>query len=227
MVTTPKISKLKAFWNKTSGKVVIIAGFVAALTTIFGGLSSLIGFFKSPKSKGVQIVDVYIGRNDTIDLKLRNTGSEVAYIKSARLHVKKKWKIVPDSGGHFVKVDPTETYQLNIYSEKEAPYTIEVPLSQGIKPNDIDRFRLSLYHHQPGNDNNTYVYLADLELVMDEDNATVKKPDILFAFELPMRSYERMTKGNIDAVWAINKEKGYKSELLTDILAKPPLKLIP
>lgn len=214
----------KTFWSKTSGKVIVVSGFIAAVTTILTSFGSVLNLFRSAKNKGVQVVDVMIGSNDTIDVKLRNTGSEVAYIKKARLHVKRSWKIVPDTSSSFMKVEPTETYQVNIDSEKEAPYTIEIPVSQGIKPNDFDRFQLSLYHKQPDSDNNTYVYLTDIELVMDENNAIVKKPNILFAFELPMQRYEKLKPGNFEAIQEIKSINGYQSTTLVELLSKIRLK---
>lgn len=216
---------LKTFWSKTSGKVIVVSGFIAAVTTIFTSFGSVLNLFRSAKSKGVQIVDITIA-NDTIDLKLRNNGSEVAFLKRVRLDVKRSWKIIPDTSSNFIKVDAAAVYQLNIDSKKPAPYAIEVPVSQSIKPNETDRFQLSLYSNinDSRGDNEAGVYLADLEIFMNENNASVKQKDILFAFELPMQHYEKMRPENIRSVNEINAIKGYKSPVLTALLSRIRLK---
>lgn len=212
-------TKFQDFWKKTVGKVVIISGFLAGVATFLTSLGAIKDFFKSATNdKGVQFVDVTIGFNDTIDIKLRNNGKEVAFIKRIEVDFKKSWKLVPDGGTHYIYIEPDEVYNINIDSKKEAPFVISTNISQGIKPNETDRFLLSLHNNMYKN--YTYVYLADIKLIMNEDNTTITKPDVLFSFELPLQKYTKPNEDNKRVIREIETGSGYKSEPLVGLLEK-------
>lgn len=141
------------------------------------------GYGKQGSSKAknrLSIVDARFSSTSkefpVLDIKLRNTG-EVAYIKRAVIKVKSIQEIespdcpmaVPASWNYDVKLPTTG-----------APLTVEVDMSQSIRPQDVDRFTLTLGNDGPPG-TSFYAFRASLDLIFDEDNKLISIKDIAFA----------------------------------------------
>jgi hypothetical protein len=118
--------------------------------------------------------DPKAGELPVLDVKLRNTSSQVAFLKKAVFHVRKVWPIVP-FGICFSEVTISANYDVR-FPSKVPPYTVQEKLSQSIPSNGVDRFTLTL---RP--DTLAHILLATLELVYDGDGKSIEAGEILFA----------------------------------------------
>ena len=104
----------------------------------------------------------------SIDIKLRNSSGEVAYVTSARLTLRKQLPIEPlDCFGGKGRVDRSYRYPLAVEEVTSLPYTKTIALSQEVQSNGVDFFSLKL--SLPW----SYVYEADIDLVYDETRKMV------------------------------------------------------
>lgn len=114
-----------------------------------------------------------------IDIKLRNIGEKVAFIKKAKFYVKNIWELSPLS-------EPLGPYEISYIYDVflpilTTPYNISTNLSQEIKSNEVDRFTISL-----GNDAfikkylyRDLIFLMSLELIYNENNKLIKSQDFV------------------------------------------------
>ena len=94
-----------------------------------------------------------------IDIKVRNTGDEPAFISHLDIQIKRK-KVVPDLAGYYALPASWEyTVLLNPHVETD---TKTIMISQKVPPNDLDRFFLIIGHDM---DYGELIY-ADYELKM-------------------------------------------------------------
>jgi hypothetical protein len=154
-----------------------------------------------------------------VDIKMRNSGEEVAFIKRVELVIKRKWVLTVDKGPSFMVRPSSKTYDITMDSERAAPYTIPVKVSHQIDPGGTDRFTLSL-KHGPGT-YNTYVYLADVKIYFNEDEHPIVRENIFFAFEASSsNSYKKNDSGNLQSVNEINSIHGEKEETINNLVNK-------
>jgi transcriptional regulator with XRE-family HTH domain len=128
-------------------------------------------------------------KNCKIDVKLRNTGEKVAYIKQADFDIKNIWylnkkaKSIPVSS-----VISTQEYDINIDIIDRVPYSLSKKISQAVKPNDVDRFTFSL-GRELGFLDDTIIKLV-IKLIYDEDDKKSISKDLYCDFlEEPISHY--------------------------------------
>lgn len=130
----------------------------------------------------------------TLDIKVRNTGERVVYLKEANFNVERTWELwstifparVPVSGNHDVTLTPAGT-----------PYTRTVELSRSIDPNEVDRFTFTLTLNDRAraySEKTNYVFLTTVDLVYDEDDKVLSSEKLLFVRELPWQQAESGVK---------------------------------
>jgi hypothetical protein len=139
---------------------------------------------ESPPSDDLRLVDVAFaesGEFPILDLKVRNVGHNVAYLKRLELVVRKVWKL--QSNVHPSSVAASWTYDVMLpLAPSDRP--ISVSASQMIAPNGVDRFKIRL-----GNDGASasvvYVFHISLALVYNEDERRLVSRPILFTAKAP------------------------------------------
>ena len=245
-------SKPQSFWKKTSSKVIIVTGIIAALAALLNNLDSIQNFFQSKfgEKKGLNIVDVSVDdtlknsdttknidtaltgscKHDTkisnvnfnkqsVDIKLRNNGNEVALIKRVEIEIKKKWVLIVEKGVTYSEKPSSATYDININTERNTPFTLKVNVSHEIKPNETDRFTMTL-KNGPGAFN-TYVYLADLNIFFNEGDEPISKHNLLFAFESNQsNTYKKNDDRNLQSINEINMVEEEKNSLIKKLISK-------
>lgn len=119
----------------------IIGGIVAALATVY----QIFFANKGAEEARLEVVDFQIENNKSypkISVKLRNTGGKIAYLKEARL-VLKKPRITEESGHSAANVNPVQynwLISLKDIQERQGRY----PLSRKIDSNDADNLQFVL-----------------------------------------------------------------------------------
>jgi hypothetical protein len=169
-------------------------------------------------SKRLKTERIVFQDQETIDIKLRNNGTEVLVIKRIEILFKKKWIIYPDEGIDYTELPSTKTYSIVIGGRQDAPYVRTIPVSQVIEPGKADRFTMSLKCILFGDD--TYVYLADVKIIYNEDNAEVVKSNLFLAFEKPLQIYKKDDSANIKSINEMRGIKGQRTPTLEGILGK-------
>lgn len=157
-------------------------------------------------------------QRNAIDIKLRNNGNEIAFIKKVEILVKKRWIFFCEEENVDYFVAPTTaSYAFTLTSRREPPYVISVNVSHTIKPSEADRFELLSDCTMDGN--RTFVYLVDILIIYNEDNSTVAKKNLFLTFQ-PYHNkdiYKRDPK-NLKSMQEIKSTLGERTETLDSIL---------
>lgn len=126
-----------------------------------------------------------------LEVTLRNTGDEAAYLKSATVNVRRAWRLEPKFfTGAFVQAPAN--YDIEIVAEG-IPYSLSHAISQAIQPSHVSRFVLRLkspIHH---------VILADLDLTYEADDKKLSSASLLFAQAGSNCQYPVMTPEKLSA----------------------------
>lgn len=115
-----------------------------------------------------------------LDIKIRNTG-EVAFLKRADFNVKHVWEL---ESYYCPMAEPASWNYDVLLPTVGAPYRRSKEISQSVRPQDVDRFTFTI-----GNDGATplssYVFLANVSLVYNENEQILTTPDVLFSSRPP------------------------------------------
>lgn len=128
--------------------------------------------------------------DNTLDIKVRNTGSKVGYIKRAIVTVDRIWRLETVTG-YLAAVIRTGTYDV-VLPIKPTPYDLEVEVSQAIKPNEVDRFGLRITVDEDSEyycSDDDYLFKFEVAFYYDADNKSFKTGDILFAHYNGLQDY--------------------------------------
>jgi hypothetical protein len=198
-----------------------LLGFVGVL-----GAAIITGFFglraPTPSGSNLELVDVSIlkesQRATTLDVKVRNTGGQVAFLKEADFEVQRVWEL--RSAVFAERVRSTYSYDVML-SPKGAPYNRTEKLAQRIDPNGVDRFTLDLALDPRAKlDTETgtieYVFLIDMNLTYNEDNEVVSSEKVLLVQPLPYEneaySFRTVRAHNQEVAEEVDSTEGIKSE---------------
>jgi hypothetical protein len=181
----------------------IIAALIAGFFALLSPITSAIVQSRSSDAT-VELVDVSVRDSadkatTTLDIKVRNTGEEVALVKEATLGVKKVWELRTGNRGTGGFLPSSHNYDVRL-STSGAPYTKTAKLSQSIEPNEVDRFTITLNLKRGADPNKTHAFLMTLELVSNEDAEITSSRNLLFVPWLPwdMKDYAPETPGEQD-----------------------------
>jgi hypothetical protein len=156
---------------------------ITGIFTPFGGVSW------QPSSTGAELrlVDVLInkpGKFPEIEIKVRNIGDQVAFLKKAEFIVLGQWNIFPNPYARPTIVPISYTYDVEIPIQG----TATVNISQAIEPNSVDRFSFRLvsrgdFYPYVG----LFLYLIRIKLIYNEDNRELITPPILMHIPPPVK----------------------------------------
>jgi len=161
-------------------RAAIVAGILAITGAIVSALIPVIPALFGESS--LQLVDVSFidsGEFPVLDIKLRNTGDKIAFLKRADFEVEKIWTLEATVFPSAEEVSQNYNVILPLSGD---PYSISKSISQSIKPNNVDRFTFTL-GNDGGGPPRFYVYLMTVKLVYDEDDKSLKTQRLLFVTE--------------------------------------------
>ena len=212
-------------------RAAVLGGMFVLVAAVFTSSISIIVRSCEPKVVGdslLQLVDATIAETDEfpkLDIKLRNIGDKVAFLKRATIHVDKLWVFRPTG---LPSAEPVSWNYDIILPIKDTPYSVPVEISQVIKPDSTDRFTLSLGNNA-SQGAEQYVFLIMVELCYDEDNKTLVTGKIAFlanaaASILGMYFpggdfYREVTVENKRIVNELRQLEVYKSKNLLEIMS--------
>jgi hypothetical protein len=117
------------------------------------------------------------GMRPYIEVKIRNTGEETAFLKQARVTVRdvsilRGGMAAPGYLPGYIDVSGQYTVTLRAESDVEA-----ISISQAIPANEVDRFQFHITFD--GDSMATALFLVSVELVYNEDNRTLRTDEML------------------------------------------------
>ncbi|MFW3166456.1 hypothetical protein WBQ28_18450 [Pseudomonas syringae pv. syringae] len=137
-------------------------------------------FEPSPPAHSLKVVDFYEvidedednqkDRDDLateVELKLRNSGSEVAFVKEISIHTVKHWNLVTDRNHRIV--DVSATYDISL-SEK-AGSVAKKKIHHELKPQETDRIRFKLHSKFWADPDGLSLYLIEINVHFNEETA--------------------------------------------------------
>lgn len=140
----------------------------------------------TPEKGKLEIVDIALSSDEyltNLEIKLRNSSHETYYIKRANLILERGWVLQPGGLHNVSKFDISEKYQC-IVPDLEAPIDLNVPLSQALLPNEVDRFVLAIKPDSTksiGRSRNN-IWLCRCVLVSNSDNHELVLPAFFVDF---------------------------------------------
>jgi len=176
-----------------------------------------------------------------IEIKLRNTGDQTAFIKRAEFVVHNVWRL--DSAGIMCELDTvpfSEIYDVD-FPIKTTVYTVTKNISQSIKPNEVDRFGFKLhiptYDHEEKREDNpnirptswlgVFVFYIDMRLIYNESDTYTQVEKLLFAApKLPVgcgimprySNSDEMLKEDINVLQNLTEIEAIKSPVVTALI---------
>lgn len=112
-----------------------------------------------------------------IDIKLRNTGDTVAFLKQIKFDMDEIFPLDNPKDVAYQTVPVSETYDVILDNE----YTQIIDVSQSIPANGVDRFRLKILS-SAGNDEMDVIYVFRMEFIYDGDNKSVSSDRYIAVF---------------------------------------------
>lgn len=124
----------------------------------------------------IKIVDISFNEDNGIivDIKLRNVGDQVAFIKEISFDILDYYNMVNPQMTHYQLVMPSTTYDVVLGEEKRQVFKV----SQSIGVNEVDRFQVRLASSIAETRMVTIYYLS-ISIIYDEDNKVVKSENYL------------------------------------------------
>ncbi|MDF2545787.1 MAG: hypothetical protein K0R93_685 [Anaerosolibacter sp.] len=177
------------------------------------------------KEADVRIIDIVIDsdsdeRYPVLDVKLRNAGDEVAFLKKVSFNISDYFEMINPQITHFERIEATHTYDILLSGLDNKVYS----LSQSILPNGVDRFRIRLANTF-GDPIMPAIYKFSISILYNENNLCVKSEDMI----IPIPSTEACNgyyvsdlsrenaKINYQNLKRFNRDTSLKSEHFQDI----------
>ncbi|MBI2660562.1 hypothetical protein HYX07_05355 [Candidatus Woesearchaeota archaeon] len=149
---------------------------IPLIVAILGGLVVIIlsnNIFDS-KLKIVSIDIIEKGKFPTLDIKIRNNGNHVAFIKYAEIEVLNMWELKPYIVADY---EPASWNYDLILPDKKTPYKERIEISQSIPYKGVDRFNITLGFNSTSFEHR--VYHIRFRLFYDEDDKLIESGEML------------------------------------------------
>lgn len=136
---------------------------------------------KSNKDSKLELVDVVLGDDEyyfcTIDIKIRNIGERVAFLKQAVININQKDVLEDPSEPKYAVIPITCNYDFLLSLDKDQK-KLEKKISHKIKPNDVERISFTIISKELGPEKSGLFQLS-LDLLYDGDNKFINIPSLL------------------------------------------------
>jgi len=173
-------------------RAAVIVGVFALLVVLVEVVVPMIAQTWSDESD-LELVDAGLeetAETTTLDIRVRNTSSKVAYLKDANINVEKTWELW--STLFPARVPVSRNYDVTLTPDG-APYTRTLRVSQSIDPNEVERFTFSFALNDRAraySEKTNYVFLTTVDLVYGRDDRVSSSEKLLFVRELPWQQAE-------------------------------------
>jgi hypothetical protein len=212
-------------WKNVKARTVVLVAAVAGIAAFLTNVREIADLFKhwfNPDK--VELVDVsYLG-NDSLDIKLRNNASGVSLLKRIEFTIRNNWVLVPDDEARaFLPSD--SSYDLRFDSTTAAGSVLKKDISEELSANRAGRFIVH-FGSNPMKMHGSRIYLADMDIVYDENDRHLRKENVFFFMPDRNAIYyagDGPNTGNRalndSIIGTIDGLKGIKSAALNDLIA--------
>ncbi len=148
---------------------------------INGETITQINHYNQKKDADLKLVDITLSDNDFgicyLDIKLRNIGDKVAFLKKVAFHIidKGELKDPVEVQYQLIKLSENYTFELDIHSDERI---IHKSVSHKIKPDDVEFIRITVRNAEI-DPSFTSLYHISMELIYNEDDKRIKIPSLL------------------------------------------------
>ncbi len=128
----------------------------------------------------IEIVDVdFVVENNGyfIDIKIRNTGDKVAFLKKITFNIYDSFAMKNPQITQYKLIKSTATYDVVLNDDKQQQFS----LSQSVAADDVDRFRIKVAS-AIAETRMVTIYHFSFDIYYDEDNKTVKSQNYVADF---------------------------------------------
>jgi len=202
----------------------VVTAFVLAIVGGFPtGIDGLIIHHFFPDSPEISVFDVAFlpnqrGYDDGLDVRVENTGSQVAFLTNMQVRVVRIWEVQPSVLGQLppsAHQASTYTYTYQLPSPGSSGTDVSVPVSQTLPPGGTDRFSLVLKndHVNYGRPSSSiFVYL--LKVHADYNSRTTPDRRLLLAAISPGSTVVYHSLGPGATLAAVARNRGVVREML-------------
>lgn len=176
------VEQLRTLYGLESAEVFLASQLEAQLFSLENDqIRQVLNSFETvPPAHNLKIVDFYEVIDDDeetdwddvateVELKLRNAGSEVAFVKEITFRTVKHWQLMTDRHHRIVNV--SATYDISI-SEKPGSVA-KKKIHHEIKPQETDRIRFKLHSKYNADPDGLSLYLIEINVHFNEQTAPV------------------------------------------------------
>ena len=170
--------------NKNSGsqQTINIGEIKPEISNIINGETiTQINNYNKKEDADLKLVDITLSDNDFgicyIDIKLRNVGEKVAYLKRISLHIidKGELKDPVEVQYQLIQLSENYTFELDINSDEGI---LDKNISHRIKPDEVEFIRITLRNAEI-DPSFTSLYHLSMNLIYNEDDRKVEIPSLL------------------------------------------------
>lgn len=170
----------------------------------------------SESNSSLGIVDIYEleGVDDVeyqataIEVKLRNSGSEVVFLKEVIFETKNHWELITDR--HHSLVGVSAHYDVDI--SKAVGHRSKIKVHQEIKPQEADRIHIRLSTNYDSDPDGLSLFLVTIEFVFNEDSSKAFSGPVILNIRPKVQS--RGSYFPCYSAGTINKNKGIAREVI-------------
>ena len=126
----------------------------------------------------IKIVDISLNEDGEfiVDIKLRNIGEEVAFIKEISFDVLDYYNMLNPQMTQYQLVKSSNIYDVVLVEERRQVFKV----SQSIRPNEVDRFQIKVAS-SIAEPRMVTIYYLSLSIIYDEDNKAARSEKYLWA----------------------------------------------
>lgn len=130
------------------------------------------------KEAEIKIIDIEIDEKSNkfpvLDIKLRNTGDEVAFLKKINFNVTDYFEMINPQITNYNRVESSHTYDVLLSGSERKSY----PISQSLSPNGVDRFKIILANTF-GDPIMPAIYRFNISIIYNENNRSIESEEMI------------------------------------------------
>lgn len=141
-----------------------------------GNIVQITNYAPEKQPSNLKIVDISFNVDNglIVDIKLRNVGDQVAFIKEISFDILDYYNMVNPQITHYKLVESSNTYDVILGDKKQQLFKV----SQSLGVNEVDRFQMKIASSMAETSMATIFYLS-FSIIYDEDNKAVKSKKYL------------------------------------------------
>ncbi|CAM5308225.1 hypothetical protein LSPH24S_01664 [Lysinibacillus sphaericus] len=147
-------------------------------STIVNNNSGVINNNFTQKKAEIKIIDIEINEDDEypiLDIKVRNIGDEVAFLKKINFNIHDYYEMVNPIEINYQRIESSYTYDVLLSGVENKKYSI----SQSIEPNGVDRFKIKIASELGEDPLMPVIYKFNFSIFYNEDDSRIESSSLI------------------------------------------------